>query len=63
MDVFDLRERVIGDCESFVSSFLQFRDGWIETRVGSELADGHLWPEPRLGLNPEYQTVLDPPGT
>ncbi len=56
MDVFDLRERVIGDYESFVSSFLQFRDDRIETRVGNELAVGHLWPEPRLGLNPSFES-------
>src|SRR5690606_38812889 len=55
MDVFDLRDRVIGEYESYVRSFLQFRDPRIEQRVADELADGHLWPEPRLGLNPSFE--------
>jgi ATP-dependent helicase YprA (DUF1998 family)/very-short-patch-repair endonuclease len=56
MDVFELRDHLIGDYSSFVTSFLQFRDHRIEERVGEQLADGHLWPEPRIGLNPTFES-------
>jgi ATP-dependent helicase YprA (DUF1998 family) len=56
MDVFDLRDHLIDDYSSFVTSFLQFRDQRIEQRVGEQLADGHLWPDPRLGLNPTFES-------
>ena len=56
MDIFDLRERLIGDYESFVSSFLSFRDPRIASHVELNLKDGHLWPEPRLGLNPSFES-------
>lgn len=56
MDVFDLRSQLIDDYESFVTSFLQFRDQRIESHVREQLADGHLWPEPMVGLNPSYES-------
>ncbi|HMT61828.1 MAG TPA: DEAD/DEAH box helicase [Microthrixaceae bacterium] len=56
MDVFDLRSQLIGDYESFVTSFLQFRDQRIEQHVRQQLDDGHLWPEPMVGLNPSYES-------
>jgi len=55
MDIFDLRNKLIGDYESFVTSFLQFRDPRISEHVETNLDDGHLWPEPRLGLNPSFE--------
>lgn len=62
MEIFDLRDDLIGDYESFVRSFLQFRDWRIEQRVNEELQGGKLWPEPRIGLNPSFepgQTVAE----
>ena len=50
MEIFDLRDDLIGDYESFVRSFLQFRDWRIEQRVNEELQGGKLWLEPRIGL-------------
>ena len=56
MDIFDLRSQLIGDYESFVTSFLQFRDQRIAEHVREQLADGHLWPEPMVGLNPSFES-------
>lgn len=55
MEIFDLRDRLIGDYERFVRSFLHFRDSRIEQRVDEELQGGKLWPEPRIGLNPSFE--------
>ncbi|MCB1026626.1 MAG: DEAD/DEAH box helicase [Microthrixaceae bacterium] len=62
MEIFDLRDSLIDDYQSFVRSFLQFRDTRIEQRVDEELQGGKLWPEPRIGLNPSFapgQTVTE----
>ena len=57
MDVFQLRNRLIDeDYQSFVSSFLQIRDPRIGARVTEELGEGRLWPEPRIGLNPAFES-------
>lgn len=54
MDVFELREKVVGDYRSFVTSFMQVRDPRARQVVDEELAAGLLWPEPRIALNPAY---------
>ena len=62
MDVFDLRQQLIADYESFVTSFLQFRDPRIASHVRQQLDDGHLWPEAMVGLNPNFEpggTIAD----
>jgi hypothetical protein len=54
MDVFELRDRVIDDYKAFVTSFMSIKDPRIQDVVDQELADGLLWPEPRIALNPAY---------
>ena len=54
MDVFALRDRVIDDYRQYVTSFMALRDPRIRERVGGALAEGRLWPEPRIGLNPAF---------
>jgi hypothetical protein len=54
MDVFELRDRVIDDYKAFVTSFMSIKDPRVEEVVERELADGLLWPEPRIALNPAY---------
>ena len=54
MDVFELRERVISDYRDFVTSFMSIKDPRVDEEVQRELADGLLWPEPRIALNPAY---------
>ena len=45
MDVFDLRDHLIGDYATYISSFIQIRDRRIRDYVHQELQRGLLWPE------------------
>lgn len=54
MDVFELRDRVVGDYAEYVRSFFDIRDARIRKLVDDELASGRLWPEPLLQLNPVF---------
>ncbi len=55
MDVFNLRQQLIEDYQSYVTSFMAIRDQRIRERVHQNLDDGVLWPEPRLALNPAFE--------
>ena len=55
MDVFELRDAVIGDYAKFVQGFLNIRDSRIREAVQENLNDGLLWPEPWLSLNPRFK--------
>jgi hypothetical protein len=48
MDVFQFRDRLIGDYASYISSFIQIRDERIRQHVDHSLNDGLLWPEPLI---------------
>jgi hypothetical protein len=54
MDVFALRNAVVGDYERFVAGFLNVRDDKIRGTIDATLADGLLWPEPWFSLNPRF---------
>lgn len=54
MDVFSLREGVVGDYGSYVTSFLEIRDERIGEFVHQQLNEGALWPDPLLQLNPSF---------
>lgn len=54
MDVFELRKKLIDDYRAYVSSFISIRDDRIRDLVDQELAEGLLWPEPQIGLNPSF---------
>ncbi|MGH3625854.1 MAG: DEAD/DEAH box helicase, partial [Acidimicrobiales bacterium] len=54
MDVFQLRDAVIGDYQRFIEGFLHIRDPKIKQVVADTLDGGHLWPEPWLSLNPKF---------
>ncbi len=54
MDVFQLRDSVIGDYQRFIQGFLYIRDERVREEVEKTLADGLLWPEPWLSLNPKF---------
>jgi ATP-dependent helicase YprA (DUF1998 family) len=54
MDVFELRNKLIGDYSTYVRSFIQIRDPLIGAYVDQELGEGAFWPEPRVGLNPSF---------
>ena len=54
MNVFELRDKVIEDYGAYVTSFISIQDQRIRDRVERDLAEGLLWPEPRIGLNPAF---------
>ena len=47
---------VLNDYESFVTSFLNIQDSRVKEKVDGEIADGLLWPEPWLALNPSFES-------
>lgn len=55
MDVFDLRERVVGEYERYTRSFLNISDPWIHDYVHSQLERGTLWPDALVQLSPGYE--------
>lgn len=54
MNVFDFRDRLVADYSAYVTSFISIRDPRIRERVDQDLAEGLLWPEPSIGLNPSF---------
>jgi len=54
MNVFGLRNGLIEDYASFVSSYIRIRDYQIEQHVKQELELGALWPDPLVQLNPSF---------
>lgn len=55
MDAFGALDDVLNDYESFVTSFLNIQDSRVKKKVDAEIADGLLWPEPWLALNPSFE--------
>ena len=55
MDVFDLRERLVQDYADYTRSFINVRDERIDALVDRELAEGLLWPDPIVQLNPAFE--------
>ena len=55
MDVFELRERLVGDYGSYVGSFIRIKDARIEEQVRQSLDEGLLWPDPLIQLNPSFE--------
>lgn len=54
MNVFDLRDRLVGDYASYTRSFIKIADMRIAAKVDTELDAGAFWPEPLLQLNPTF---------
>jgi hypothetical protein len=52
MDVFALRNRLVGDYAGYVQSFIHIREARIREHVQQSLAAGVLCPEPLIQLNP-----------
>ncbi len=55
MDVFQLRNRLVGDYGSYVGSFIRIKDPRIESEVRRSIDDGLLWPDPLIQLNPSFE--------
>ena len=59
LDIFKLRDEVIGDYRNYIESFLEIRDRRIEEFVKQELDRGHLWRDPLIQINPAYKKGAD----
>jgi hypothetical protein len=46
---------LVDDYGSYVSSFIRIKDDRIEEEVRSNLAEGLLWPDPLIQLNPSFE--------
>ncbi len=57
MDVFGLRERVVGEYADYVRSFIRVRDPHIKKFIDGYLDAGNLWPEPLIQLNPTFESA------
>jgi len=55
MDAFRLRDTLIEEYSKYVRSFLHIRDERIRGEVDRQFAEGLLWPEPLLHLNPSFE--------
>jgi len=56
MNIFDLRQQLIGNYSSYVKSFIEVGNLRIRDYVEQELFErGMLWPEPLIQLNPLFQ--------
>ncbi len=62
MNVFELRNQLVKDYKTYVSSFIQIRDNRIHQHVDEQLKSGLLWPEPLIQLNPAFQPAKDVDG-
>ncbi|OGL44274.1 MAG: hypothetical protein A2161_06145 [Candidatus Schekmanbacteria bacterium RBG_13_48_7] len=56
MDVFNLRNQLVGDYSSFIRGFINIRDSKINKKVEEELNAGLLWPDPLIQLNPSFES-------
>ena len=55
LDVFNLRERVVGEYRDYVRSFINVHDDRIDEFVSRRLEEGELWPDAVLQLNPAFE--------
>ena len=54
MNVFNLRDQLIEDYSSYISSFIRIKDKRISDYVEGQLKGGLLWPDPLIQLNPSF---------
>ena len=55
MDVFDLRERLIGEYRRYSSSFVRIADPDLRAEFDRALDSESMWPHPMLALNPSFE--------
>ena len=55
MKIFDFRDTLIRDYQSYIKSFIQIRDPRIREYVEQSLDAGVLYPEPLIQLNPSFE--------
>lgn len=62
LDVFSLRDAVVGEYRQFATSFTKIHAGDIRAQVDAIYASNRYWPEPLVQINPAYKrttTVAD----
>src|SRR5262249_29577210 len=57
MNILDLRQDVIDEYQRYVRSFLTVSDARLRDFIERELAQGRLWPDALLQLNPAYESA------
>ena len=55
MDVFSLRDSVVGEYRRFATSFTTIHSTDIRQQVEAIYAEGRFWPEPLIQVNPSYK--------
>src|SRR4051794_37104666 len=55
MDVFSLRDTVVGEYEKFATSFTTIHADDIREQVEAIYAENRYWPEPLIQINPSYK--------
>ena len=55
MDIFKLRESVVGEYRDYVESFVNVLDPQVDEFVRDRLEGGELWPDAALQLNPAFE--------
>ncbi|MDO5309694.1 MAG: DEAD/DEAH box helicase [Planctomycetia bacterium] len=56
MNVFDLRQTIVNDYNSFITGEINIRDKRIDAEVRKALDSGLLWPAATVQLNPAYKS-------
>jgi hypothetical protein len=59
MDVFSLRDTVVGEYRKFATSFTTIHADDIRRQVEGIYAEGRFWPEPLIQINPSQLEELD----
>ena len=55
MDVFSLRDGVVGEYRKFATSFTTIQAEDIQKQVEAIYAEGRFWPDPLIQINPSYK--------
>lgn len=56
MDAFALRQEIIDQYKSYVTSFIKTRDPGIKREVNRNVQQGLLWPDPLIQINPKFKS-------
>lgn len=59
MDVFSLRDSVVGEYRAFATSFTTIHAPDIKDRVNAIHEGDRFWPEPLIQINPNYRRTTD----
>jgi hypothetical protein len=52
LDIFALRDRVVGEYRSYAESFVHIKDARLDEFVRKKLAEGRLWPDAASSSTP-----------